>query len=291
MNDIRPGNPIQQPRLEIEDEISLVDLWLTLAKHKTIIIAVAAICTVGGVAFGLTSTTKHTYVTAIQFGTPGLESNKTTVTKLEKLFIPTTQAAIDSPVGIKVSSPDDKLILLESTVAEDKAEAVRTLHTAVGKRLIEDHAILFEKQLASLKTLADNYTTILRDLQDNNYAGALGENINALKDRIARGKNEADLVDRLRLELKFAHSELAREHQQIKLASVDTQTKLDQLRMQIATAQNTSLVSVASEFESKGGKSPLMMGVLGLVLGGILGIFAAFVMEFMLKVKASKTQA
>lgn len=290
MNDPKPPFTQSVTQTAYEDEISLVDLWLTLAKHKVVIFAVTIICALGGLAFGLTSTTKHSYVTAIQFGTPGLESNKTTLTKLEKLFIPTTQAALNSPASIKVSSPDDKLILLESTVAEDKAEAVRTLHTAVGKRLIEDHAILFEKQLASLKTLADNYTTILRDLQDNNYAGALGENINALKDRIARGKNEADLVDRLKLELKFAHSELAREHQQIKLASVDTQTKLDQLRMQIATAQNTSLVSVASEFESKG-KSPLITGVLGLVLGGILGIFTAFLVEFALKIKSAKAQA
>jgi uncharacterized protein involved in exopolysaccharide biosynthesis len=60
--------------------------------------------------------------------------------------------------------------------------------------------------------------------------------------------------------------------------------------MQIATAQNTSLVSLASEYERKG-KSPLTMGVLGLVLGGILGIFAAFLLEFFLKVKVARTQA
>lgn len=290
MNDIRPGHPIP----EIDDEISLVDLWLTLAKHKTIIIAVTVICTLGGIAFGLISATKHTYVTAIQVGTLGtqpLEAIQTTITKLEKLYIPTVLAAINSPVGIKVSVPTDtQLILLESTVSDDKTEAVRTLHTAVSKQLIDAHTILFTQQTSSLKTLADNYSTILRDLQNNDYAGALSENINALKDKIARSTGNGDYQDRLRLELKFAHSELAREQQQIKLASVDTQTKLDQLRIQIATAQNTSLVSTASEY-AREGKSPFIMGVLGFVLGGILGVFAAFLAEFMLKVKAAKAQA
>ncbi|MBI3773895.1 MAG: hypothetical protein HY272_14515 [Gammaproteobacteria bacterium] len=290
MNDPKP--PFTQPVSQntYEDEISLVDLWLTLAKHKTVILSIAATCTLGGMVFGFISSVKHTYVTAIQLGTPSLESTKSTITKLEKLFIPTTQAALDSPVGLKVDSPDDKLILLESTTTEDKVDAVRTLHTAISKRLIEDHAVLFEKQLTSLKTLADNYATTLRDLQNNNYAGALGENINALKDKIAHTKSATDTQDRLKLELKFAHSELAREQQQIKVAGIDTQTKLDQLRMQIATAQNTSLISTASEYERKG-KSPLVMGVLGLVLGGILGVFAAFLMEFALKVKSAKAQA
>lgn len=290
MNDPKPPfiQPVTQPAYE--DEISLVDLWLTLAKHKVVIFTVAALCALGGAVFGFNSTTKNTYVTAIQLGTPSLESTKSTITKLEKLFIPTVQTAIDSPVGIKVESPDDKLILLETTTTEDKLDAVHTLHTAIGKRLVDDHSALFEKQLISLKSLANNYTTTLHALQNNNYAEALGENINALKDKLARSKNETDMQDRLRLELKFAHSELAREQQQIKLASIDTQTKLDQLLIQIASAQNTALIATATEY-ARSGKSPLMMGVLGLMLGGLLGVFAAFLMEFALKVKSAKAQA
>lgn len=290
MNDIRPSYPPQQMHPDYEDEISLVDLWLTLARHKTIIIATAAICAFGGLAYGLISSIKHTYVTVIQPGSPSLESTKTIISKLEKLYIPTTQAALQSGVGVKVSTPDDQLIFLESSVPEEKAEAVRTLHSAVSKKLIDSHTILFDQQIASLKTLADNYASILRDLQNNNYAGVLGENISALKDKIARTRSDSDLHDRLELELKFNHSELAREQQQTKLASVDTQNKLDQLRLQIATAKNTSLVAVASETERKS-KSPVVMVVLGFVLGGILGIFVAFLAEFRLKVKAAKTQA
>jgi len=246
----------------------------------------------GGLTLGLISATKHTFISAIQIGSLGsqpVEPLQTTVTKLDKLYIPTIQVAINSPVGIKVTVPKDtQLILLESTVTEDKIEAVRTLHTAVGKQLIEAHTKLLIQQISALKSLADNYQTLLKDLHNNNYFGALGENVVDLKDKIARGNNSNDLQERLKLELKFAHSELAREQQQIKLASIDTQTKLDQLRIQIASAQNTSLVSTASEY-ARTGKSPSTLGVVGLILGVILGIFIAFLAEFMLRVKAAQS--
>ncbi len=86
---------IQDPRLlpayYQEDEISLVDLWLVLAKRKRLIAAVAGTIAVAGLLYALLMPRAYTYTTSIEIARDGdklLESPQTVLAKLQESYIP-----------------------------------------------------------------------------------------------------------------------------------------------------------------------------------------------------------
>ncbi|NEZ04119.1 hypothetical protein G4Y73_08130 [Wenzhouxiangella sp. XN201] len=140
-----------------EDEISLVDLAIGLWEQKWVVIGVAVLCTLLGVAYAVVRPLVYEYATTIEIGTR-LEGSETqpveppgnVVAKLERNYIPEAirtfeeelQEANGGSVNLRVSasSPrDTNLVVLTSEGADDLGDYYIRLHERVVGRLASDH--------------------------------------------------------------------------------------------------------------------------------------------------------
>lgn len=93
---MRMEDHVQRPlNHEYEEEISLVDIWLVLVRHKVLILAIAGIFAVIGVGNALMVTKSYDYTAMVEIGSrvvgnqiSPIESPETVIVKLEKIYIP-----------------------------------------------------------------------------------------------------------------------------------------------------------------------------------------------------------
>ena len=174
-------------RLE-EDEISLVDLWLVLARRRFILAAVVLACVLGGLLFAFLQPLTYAFTTTIQIGRivvlrgvgetamtarETLEPLETVVAKLNEGYIPKILAAYgdeaDEPTlpKIEASSPKrSQLILIKSKAPTKDSELHMKLHKMIVDILLEDHSFLigdFRQSLELQLTLAQKKYNSLAD--------------------------------------------------------------------------------------------------------------------------------
>ncbi len=142
-----------------EDEISLVDLWLVLAKRKKLILATIIAFSVLGVGAALLLPKNYAYRTTIEIGTR-LEGERTVLiegvesvlAKVNETYIPLAQHQYreknnddDELHEIKASIPrKSHIIVLASKGKEAKAEVYKALHLAVVEGLKQNHARILD---------------------------------------------------------------------------------------------------------------------------------------------------
>lgn len=143
-----PSVPAPRPAYE-DEEISLVDLLIILARRKWLIASVFAGVLLLGMAAALLKSDAFTYTTAIQIakGSSGLiESPGTVLAKLNESYIPFSlreayeQSSHKASVKVSAKIPkDSQIISLESTGSADDQASQARLHQAVIDQLIRDH--------------------------------------------------------------------------------------------------------------------------------------------------------
>ena len=145
-----------------DDEISLVDLWLVLARHRFILISTVLACVLAGLLFAFVPPRTYAFKTTIEIGESGLspvtgmtrddkllQSAETVVAKLNEGYIPRVlteyinEAEDRTPPEIQATSPKQSLlVLIESEAPEKDSELHLTLHKKILAVLLEDHGIL-----------------------------------------------------------------------------------------------------------------------------------------------------
>lgn len=151
--------PVQSLVTYSEDEISLVDLWLILAKHKKCLIGALIVAAVLGIATALMLPKSYTYTTTVEVGTRLDEQNAlpiepvdSVLAKLKESYIPYAQH------GYEQSNPDDEkvyeirasipkksqIILLTSKGTESEAGIYRSLHEQAVESLQKDHGRIMD---------------------------------------------------------------------------------------------------------------------------------------------------
>ncbi|MBK8163332.1 MAG: hypothetical protein IPK65_09345 [Gammaproteobacteria bacterium] len=144
-----PGAYPHYPAVPPDDEISLVDLWLVLARHRRLIAAIVALTVVLGIAIAALKTDSYSYTTTIQIARVGdglLEEPVTLLAKLNESYIPfisqqRLQAEPDTR-RIKVSAEipkDSTLILMRSEGDLADQEIHFNVHKQILDRLAQDH--------------------------------------------------------------------------------------------------------------------------------------------------------
>ncbi|MCC6206716.1 MAG: hypothetical protein IT488_00980 [Gammaproteobacteria bacterium] len=133
-----------------EDEISLVDLWLVLLRHRRLIAVIVAIALLFGGAAAVLKNDAYSYTTTIQIARVGdqlLEQPDTLLAKLNESYIPYVlqQRRQQEPnaAQIQVSAEIPKnstLIMLRSEGAESDADAHFKVHSQILDYLSRDHA-------------------------------------------------------------------------------------------------------------------------------------------------------
>lgn len=295
MNDIKATTPVPVPAYYIdnrEDEISLVDLFVVLYRRKMVILLTLLVCTGLAVLATLFTTTKITYTTSIKIGgNPPFEANTSTLTKLKEVYIPATKNAVkDNEMlsGLKVDAraPENSdLVVIETQTRDENHELVKQLHKMVAEGVITDH----DKQLNQIRTAIEKQIEHLRltleSLKNSTYLTSLRDEVKSLRKEYLSSQDISDNVKLdMRDELRNLQNKLIEEEKSANIESIDIQNTINDLKFQLETTPKTSLTGLALETDKKG-RSPLLIIVLGVILGGILGIFAAFMVEFLGKVK------
>jgi len=296
MNDIKPTNPVPVPAYYIEgskeDEISLVDLFVVLYRRKMVILGTLVACTALAVLATFFMHEKITYTTSIKIGgNPPVESNTNALTKITESYIPATKNAVkdnDALSGLKITAraPEDSdLVILSTQTVEQNHEGVQQLHKMVADRLIADHEKQLDQKNEAIKNHIENLRLTLDNLKNSTYLTSLRDDIKSLRKEYLNSQNLSDNVKLdMKDELRSLQSKLIDEQKSADMKSIDIQSKINDLKFQIETTPKTSLNSLALKTDSKG-RSPILIIALGIILGGILGIFAAFMVEFIGKVK------
>lgn len=235
-----------------DDEVSLVDLWLTIARRKKLVLGVLFSTILVGVVAAFVIPKSFTYSTTInvsQYWNGGgfvqVESPESVKAKLEDLYIP--QASLkgdpENPIKVQVEIPKNSaLIVLKSKTAEASADRVTNLHASIVQSIATEH----EQLLANIRVI---YEHQLKAAQTE---------VNALESTAKEGSLT------LLLDKKRQIDDL-----KAKLAGMSpTETRQLAMRSAEATTPGKALVIALSGF-----------------LGLFAGFFAAFIAEFRDKVR------
>jgi len=138
-----------------EDEISLIDLWLVLAKRKKVFFFIVLLSLVVGFLFVFSKPLVYEFSTSIEVGTQptngrgevAIESTQTTLAKLQEGYIPLVLAShyANSPewteaIDIKASvAKGSGIIRLSVSGSERDAEIYKRLLSDVVEKIKADH--------------------------------------------------------------------------------------------------------------------------------------------------------
>ena len=297
MNDIKPSNPIPVPAYYIdnkEDEISLVDLFLVLYRRKNTILVTLLVCTGLAILVSFFNPEKTTFSTSIKIGgQPAIESNTSAIVKLEENYIPITKDNIEDGNAMKgltvtTRAPgNSNLIIIETISKPENKEQVKQLHQKIADNFIADHNQELNLQRSAIKNQIKRLQATLNSLSNSTYLVTLRNDVVSLRKQFLEFPNISDSVKLdIKDELRFLQTKLIEEEQSTSMKTIDLRSSIDELRYKLDITPETSLLSLTLISGSKS-TSPVMIIALGVILGGMLGIFTAFIAEFISKVKAA----
>lgn len=150
-----------------QDEISLIDIWLTLRKHKKIMLWTFGAIVTTGLAAALLIPEKYEILTSLEISTTlqgtqpvSIVSPQTVQAKLENSFIPALQYKLHSssaptnPYDISIQIPkNSSLIVLKSKAREADEEKYKAFHGYLVASVVENHSKLLN--ILKMKLSAD----------------------------------------------------------------------------------------------------------------------------------------
>lgn len=329
---------LQYPESSPADEISLVDLWLVLLRHKRLIAAVASTVIAVGLVIGSLAPPAYTYTTTIQIARDGdglLEQPETLLAKLNESYIPfVLQQHMDAQPGaprprIEAKIPkDSRIIVMASEGAEADKELHFKLHNDVMKRLAQDHdpeidvikltmennlnrirnqldklkddatllqaqgkrldeqELLLRDQLKDVQKLIDNSESnrnkAVKEVEGEAKAMTLMLIDTEIKKYIDR---EAEVKERLLVGMSAERDKLKNALAENLRAQTEQQEMLQELQAKIVNIRYTRPVTPTLRSHAPQGIGISVIAMLAGILGLMLGIFAALLAEFRLKVR------
>ncbi|HHI93652.1 MAG TPA: hypothetical protein ENK04_09105 [Gammaproteobacteria bacterium] len=261
-----------------EDEINLVDLWLVLVKHRTLMVAVVVLCVLAGIMFALLVPPKYQYSTSIELGTRlsgnnvvVIESPETLLAKIQESYIPLArqQYLIEHPAmegvpKIEARIPKgSQVIVLSSKGAERDGVTHKAVQQAVIDMITADHGritdvlrketeILQNQAVAKLEELKDDATLIqAREKRLEDVSALLTSQAKEVRDDLAQArmdranaikqtKDESRALTLMMLDsgVQQYRQRLAQIEERLKIKVVDSR---DTLVRQLASNRRTQL--------------------------------------------------
>ncbi|MCG5539448.1 Wzz/FepE/Etk N-terminal domain-containing protein [Halorhodospira sp. 9622] len=309
----------EESRRVPDDEISLVDLWLVLVRRRWWLFGIALVVFALGTTYALLQKPSQTYTTTLEFAAKDEEpliSSDAVMARLERVVLPELKRRFEAEheVGapsIKLTHVEgSRLLILESSVSEDRLPRVEALHGAVRDWFLATQGTLYERHESRIErdfaranaTLKSNHNAIKDDLETTHaeleWIKEERRRLQESHDHILEElQNEAGLdqspeILRIRLEgmrqdLSITSSEV-RELQR-KISMFRTEKRRIEQRMhkkkddyedrieELQTAE-APILAAANQADALG---PSLTMALSAVLGTMLGIMAAFFREFL----------
>lgn len=254
---------VHEARHSTDDEISLVELAVIIARRKILVFFIIILFIVLGITKALITPKQYTVSTSIEIGSQIIEgqihhfeSAQNLLAKLQHSYIPSTL------IEYQLSNPDDKnsyiirssipsgskIIILEMNGTEDKFTLMTTLQQSITQKIIQDHNRIF---------------------------GAVKQNLITLRDQTKADLASLNANDNIQAEDKHLQSE---EKRLLK-------SKIEILELQLANLLNTREVSPPMKSVQPTGTGKKLVVTLAVFAGIIFAIFAAFFAEFIGRVK------
>ncbi|MBK9130702.1 MAG: hypothetical protein IPM20_03530 [Gammaproteobacteria bacterium] len=220
-----------------EDEISLVDLWLILLRHRRLIAAIVVVAFLLGLAAAALKTDRYAYTTTIQIARVGdqlLEQPDTLLAKLNESYIPYVlqQRLQQEPGAMAIHAgaeipKNSNLILIRSEGPEADADLHLKVHGQILDRLAQDQdpaidvvKLSMENDLNRLRNQRDKLKDQAESLQSQDQR--LNEQEVLLKNQL---KDLKKLIDSSESNRNKALREVEGEAKAMTLMLIDTETR------------------------------------------------------------------
>ena len=292
MTDHKPPHELQRSDAAFDaparydDEISLYDLWDILVRRLPVIIGVGGIIVFAGLAYALSQPVTYEYRSGMELAhiydggsMRSLVSKDASIARLEDVII---SQARDERFGDEEGGPrvevvergGDGSLVLKSATTQDQADTVADLHESIITALGEAEEPRFEQSLSARLLPHENKADMLEE-----EIGLLREQLSVFMERLGSDDGVNGLV------IAQQMGDLRREITHLRAELVDARSAIDGI------ADNSALTEpsyIASESESPTGTGRSLIVALSVVLGGMLGLFAAFFWEFVSNARARR---
>ncbi len=263
-----PSTITEQQQWYEEDSINLIDLWLELGKHRTIIFTSVALALIAGLLITFLLPQKYSYTSTIEIGstltqtTSGtmpqlIDPPETVLAKIQESYIPLAQQQFSKAhpdnnafYNINARIPkNSQLVVLEAKgTEEDRTDYLQQLKT-VTKYLLQDHQRVMNVYQAGLNNQLALAKIKLDAITD---PSTLATQQKQLESQLNNARIELDelrdprvlAVPRQQLENKLAHEEK-------QLTDLINQVKLVKARYQRLDEIDILLKQQISDLESQ----------------------------------------
>lgn len=220
-----------------EDEISLVDLWLILLRHRRLIAAIVVAALLLGLAVAVLKTDRYSYTTTIQIARVGdqlLEQPDTLLAKLNESYIPYVlqQRLQQEPGAMAIHASaeipkNSNLILIRSEGPAADADLHLKVHGQILDRLAQDQDPAIDVVKLSMENDLNRLRNQLDKLKDQAVSlkaqdQRLNEQEILLKDEL---KDLKKLIDNSESNRDKALREVEGEAKAMTLMLIDTETR------------------------------------------------------------------
>ncbi len=201
-------------RQQRDDEISLIDLWLTLVRRRRWILGIAATVFALGSAYGLAQHPSQELISTVQVAERGGEPVvpvAQAAARLERVEIPQARAVMEaegtSPPRVEVERVEDApLILLTSSAPEGESDRVEHLHERLFEALRQSQAAELARERERLERDLEQAEAELEETRD-----AFDADLEGQRDRIADARAELEALEEERALLLRRREELQRD--------------------------------------------------------------------------------
>lgn len=272
------------------------DLWEVLRRRRLTMLVVFLVVVIGSLAYSLSKEPVYFVESFIEIGrvpdTDGemmlLEGPSTVVSRLSNVLIPSARENyLDESERLPAVEPNiadeaGGLIRLSAEVPESRAEAMQRFMQRVADDLASHYA---SERRETLRRIDDRIADLERRLQDMRPpTGAAESALRNPTDGMARSDQGAEsgsipIAEILRDVLTAS---LLEDRQADYWELDDRLAALDSAR---ARAASTSIEREATISERPVGTSGRLILALGAILGLMLGVFAAFIREFLINAR------
>ena len=259
-----------------EDEVTLVDLWRIIARHKWLVLSIILLCLALGWLVGVFTKPVYESRAVVSIGQVNgvgqLEGPKALVQRLREEYRvrDSTEGAIVPPFVSDVAfskAGGDNIIVIKAR--GDTAAQANQFLNGVTAKLLREHQRLYD---GVRRKLQDRLDSLLR--QQNN----IHQEFTVIDDRIrALGNTDPSLGATLTLEKSSLMEQLPTLEENIS----SLQLKLSSVQSSPTTLMRNPTVPIGAVKPR-----PVLYIVLAGMFGIVLGIFAAFAAQFVKKARA-----
>lgn len=288
----------QEADFRYDDEISLVDLWLVLSRYRLVILLSTVMLGILGVIYAFLTPAQYEYSTSLQIGSrlAGtdyrlVEPASAVVARINRGYLPVLHRELvpeRTRLNIEARAEGDGgLIVVSGEAAEEDAELFLGILHTITEKVVEDHESLIDDYRQQLVLQQEQAGIRLEALQAE--AEGMLKRLEQLDTLVQDMTSRARGIEGGGLLVQLRSVEQAETLRQALADNAATQREerafLAELAGQLSTFRPTAAVAEPLQSVEQVGTSDKLIIALSIVLGLMLGVFAAFFLGFLQHVK------